>query len=117
MNEKGVQPPTPFLLQSVAPELARWLSIATAASVKARSYTASVAPGSIAAGTESAVTVTVTGITANDIVYAQKPSRTADVSVMQAIPGTNQVTLVLRNFNAGAVTVPTETYTIFAVRA
>jgi hypothetical protein len=119
MNGKGVAL-SPELLQAAArlhPELAKWISLATNASVNARSYSVSINPGSIAAGSEKAVVVTVKGIRADDIVLAQKPTRTTDVSVMQTIPAADQITVIFRNFGAASVTPPTETYTIFAMRA
>lgn len=82
-----------------------------------RSYEASLNPASVPANSESTQTFTVTGLTTEDVVTVNKPSKTADLSVLDAfVSATGTLSLTFRNHSGGAIDPPAETYRIIATR-
>lgn len=124
MKVQRVQPPTSRLLAEINPELGRWLSVATAAlrevrdvdpvlKSEIRTYTETYGPG-IDPG-EVAITVAFPGVTASDAVWTYMPIHTANVSLMQTIAGSDEVTWIFRNFTSSLIPVPNQEFTVFAV--
>lgn len=117
---KGVQPIDQgemAVFERQYPEIGRWLRLLIGAFPRVRTYQVTTNPGSIGAGAELVLTATVAGLQANDIVYINKPSNTAGISISQVYASdTDELTLKLYNSSGGAVDPASETYKLVAIR-
>lgn len=76
-------------------------------------YSASIAPGSVAANTTAEQTFTVTGLIAGTPVWINKPSWTNGIGIVGCrVSATNTLAITFGNVTAAAITPPTETYIV-----
>lgn len=120
MQEPGIQPPSATLVrllqQRLGPELARFVSVLASSYPRVRSYTPSLDPGSVAANSEDEQSFTVAGLTPNDVVLVNKPTRTAGLNIVQARAATDTLHLTYLNTTGSPIDAPSETYRIVAIR-
>lgn len=119
-NIKGIQPlPDSELIrfEQQYPEMGKWIRLLAGAFPRIRTYEVIINPESIGAGGELVLTPTVDGLQANDIVYINKPTNTAGISISQVFASdTNELTLKLYNSTVGAVDPVQEVYKLVAIR-
>lgn len=120
MREPGIQPPSASLTvalgHTVGHEFARFVSILADTYPKMRSFTPSINPASVSAGSESTQTFTINGLTANDVVTVNKPTRTAGLDIVQAWASADTLHLTFQNTTGAPIDAGSETYRIIAVR-
>jgi hypothetical protein len=81
-------------------------------------YSVSFAPGSVAANTTAAQAFTVTGITASQLVWVNKPTPTPGIGIANTrVSAAGVVEVTYSNSSSAAITPPTETYLVAAVTA
>jgi len=95
----------------------RWFGALRDASSKQATYEVSFNPASIAANTVSRQTVTVTGITTNDIITVNPPALTSGLELLgYRVSAADTVTLTFWNSTGGAIDEAAGTYLIHSVR-
>ena len=83
---------------------------------RTRSYEIAIDPTSVAVG-ESTQSYTVNGITTDDVIMINKPTKTADLSITDAfVSADNTLSITFRNFSGGPIDPPVETYRVIAIR-
>lgn len=128
MNEKGLEPPPrpDRALDDVAGqqglygwfiELDKWFRRLVDAVPRVRTYSVAWDPASVAANTTAEQTVTVTGLSTQDIVTVNKPSHQAGLGIAGArVSAANTLAVTFVNATAGAIDPTSETYFVVAVR-
>lgn len=120
MNQNGVQPPSPYLIQAIerilGGEFARFISIIANTYPRVRSYSPSINPASVAANSEDEQDFAVAGLTAADVVIVNKPTRTAGLNLAQARADTDKLYLTYQNTTGSPINAGAETYAIIAIR-
>jgi len=95
----------------------KWFNILKDNVYHTKSYQTTLNPSSVSADSEDTQTFTVSGLSTNDVVVVNKPSKTADLSVLDAfVSASNTLSLTFRNFSVGAIDPPEESYRIIAIR-
>lgn len=116
MNEKIVSPPKWWPLIK-SDQAFKWFSRLVDLIQKVETYQVSINPDSVAANNEGVTTVTVTGLTTEDIVTVIKPTNTAGLDLVQAwVQPTGTLNLKFRNHTGSAIDAGEETYLIQANR-
>lgn len=94
-----------------------WLRRLVAVFPMTRTYSASINPASVAANSEDTQTFTVTGLKTNDIVTVNKPTKTADLSILDAfVSADDTLSITFRNYSGAPIDAGAETYLIKATR-
>lgn len=94
-----------------------WLFYLWAKVVKVRTFSASLAPSSVAANTSAEQTFSVPGLNVNDIVHVNKPTADAGIVVGNArVSAADTLAITYGNLTGGSLTPAAETYTITAIR-
>ena len=94
-----------------------WFQDLRIAFPKTQTYAIAHNPASIAAGAEATQTLTVSGVTTNDIIVVNKPTKTAGLVLTDAFASAaNTVKFTLRNDTGGAIDAGEETYLVLATR-
>lgn len=119
MKAQGIQPPTSALQtalsQAFGPEISSLLSILTERAPNSQKYKVSLAPSSVAANSESVETVALGGISPNQVITINKPTRTTGINVVQVwSEAKNELKVAFQNTTSAAITPPQETYRVFA---
>lgn len=95
----------------------RWFASLRDFITKQNSYTVTFNPASVAAASVSAQTVTVTGLTTNDIIVVNPPALPTGLALASAYASAaNQATFVYVNPTAGAIDAGSGTYLVYSVR-
>jgi hypothetical protein len=95
----------------------KWFAVLKEHIYHTQSYQVSLDPTSISANSESTQTFTVTGLKTNDIVLVNKPSKTADLSLLDAfVSAEDTLSLTFRNFSGSPIDPGSESYRIIAIR-
>lgn len=116
MIERGIQQPLGLELTE-QPLLKRWIHDLWRYYPRVRTYSATINPTSVSANSELDVVTTVTGLSTKDIVKVNKPTKTADLSILdEFVSDTNELTFTLRNFSGSPIDPGEETYLITAIR-
>lgn len=123
MQEKGIQPPTPQLLQDIAErfrygsEMAQYLSLIAAKYPKVQTFAVTFDPASVPANSEDVQTVTVGGLTTKDIVTVNKPSNTAGLDMVHAwVSAADTLSIKFRNHTGSPINAGSEDYLVSAIR-
>ena len=119
--EKGVSDVpkhTPFLQRDeITHAWIRWFGGLRDASSKQATYEVSFNPASIAANTVARQTVTVSGLTTNDIITVNPPALTAGLTLISYyVSAANTATFVYWNSTGAPIDEGTGTYLIHSVR-
>lgn len=116
VTEKGIEPPNHLEIED-RPNLLKWFLSLWSTYPRIRIYEVSVTPGTLTANSITNVTVTVTGISTNDILIVNKPSFTSGVGVVDVYAtATDTVDITFICDKGSPTTPPTETYRIVAIR-
>ena len=84
----------------------------------AKVYLQGLTPSSVSANTTSEQPFTVTGLTAADKVFVNKPSHQAGLGIVNArVSSNNTIAITFMNNTGSAITPTSETYQIFAIRS
>ena len=95
----------------------RWLSSLRDLITRQNSFSVTFNPASVGANTVSRQTVSVPGLTTNDIILVNPPALTAGLELIGfRVSATDTVTLTFWNSTAGAIDEASGTYLIFSVR-
>lgn len=119
LTEKGISPPrdTWFRQFPFYREIWDWMARLYAVFPKVSTYSVTISPGAVAANTTKEVTVTVTGLSTNDIVHVNKPTVTAGIVLGGArVSATDTLAVCYGNLTAGSLTPASESYTVVAIR-
>lgn len=120
INEKGIQPPDQQELTDFSekfPQLGRWFRLVYGAFARVHAYSPAVNVTSVAANSESVQTVTVAGLSTNDVVIVNKPSNEAGLDLVQAwVSAVDTLSLKFRNATGSPIDPAEETYRVIAIR-
>lgn len=117
MNERGIDPPQSLPPTHWSEYWLKWLKRLADAFPKVNTYTVAITPTSVAANTSAEQTVTVTGLTTNDIVFVNKPSLDAGIALGNVrVSAANTLAITYVNVTGGALTPTTESYTVVSIR-
>ena len=120
MNERGISPPPPlgFIENPQEQETWwRWFTRIFYAIPKVQTFSQTLTPSAVTAGTESVQTFTVTGLTTTDIVVVNKPTNQAGLDLVHAwVSAADTLSIKYRNPSGGNITPTSEAYRILAVR-
>ena len=95
----------------------KWFAILKDNVFHTRSFNPTLNPSSVSANSESTQTFTVTGLSTNDVVVVNKPSKTSDLSLLDAfVSASDTLSLTFRNFSGSPIDPPSESYRIIAIR-
>lgn len=95
----------------------RWLGGLRDASSKQATYEVSFNPASVPANSMNRQTVTVAGLTTNDIITVNPPALTTGLALIEArVSAANTATFTYFNSTGGAINEPAGTYLIHSVR-
>jgi len=76
-------------------------------------YTPSINPTSVPANSEDSQTFTVTGLVSGNHVTVNKPTKTTDLSILDAfISADDTLSITFRNFSGSPINPGTETYLV-----
>lgn len=82
-----------------------------------RTYSVDINPASVAANSENTETFTVTGLKTTDIITINKPSKTTDLSILDAhVSAADTISVTFRNYSGAPIDAGEETYLIQATR-
>ena len=97
--------------------LARWLANFDENLPRIRAYTATLNPASVAANSESVETITIAGVTTQDIISVNKPTNTAGLDLVGAwASAADTVSVKFRNATGSPIDPGQETYIVAAIR-
>lgn len=120
MNEKGLQPSPRDQLISDFLKWSRWevwFSLIVKNYPKVQTFTVTFDPASVSANTTSEQTVTVAGLTTNDIVYVNKPTHTAGLVIGGArVSAADTLAVTYGNLTGSAINPASESYFVVAIR-
>ena len=131
MNEKGIERPPRlsanrlevgnrggiFAIFDYLIELVKWAQRLQNTYPKVQTFDVVIDPPNMSADSDATLTVTLNGLTTNDIVYVNKPSVTAGVTIGNCfVSAANTLKIQLRNHNGGAANPPSETWLVVAIR-
>lgn len=83
---------------------------------KFQPFAVAINPASIAANSTSEETVTVTGLTTQDVVVLNKPTHTADIVLNCRVTADDTLSVTFANLSGGAIDLGEETYRGYAIR-
>jgi hypothetical protein len=82
-----------------------------------QTFTVTINPTSVSANTTSEQTVTIMGLTMNDIVSVNKPTHTAGFGVVGfRVSALNTLAITFANVTASPIDAPSENYFVMSVR-
>lgn len=116
MNERAL---TPITVADVKDDtrLWQWLSRLFDAVPKMRTHAATFDPASVAANSESVQTITIAGVTTQDIISVNKPTNTAGLDLVGAwASAADTVSVKFRNATGSPIDPGQETYIVAAIR-
>jgi len=84
---------------------------------RTQEYLPTLNPASVAANSENTETFTVEGLTINDVVVVNKPTKTAGLSILDAVvTATDTISITFRNFTGAPIDPGAAIYRIIATR-
>lgn len=116
MNEK----PLPTISQPETADpvrLANWLNRIVELLPLVQTFAADFDPASVSANSESVQTISIAGVTTEDILVVNKPTNTAGLDLVHAwVSADDTVSVKFRNLTGSPINPGTETYRVLAVR-
>lgn len=124
MIEKGVSPPPKFALartlsdvNAYLTQLDIWFRTLRDNFARVRTYSASLAPSSVAANSTAEQSFVVTGLGADDIVTVNKPTHTSGLFIGGArVSAADTLRITFVNITGAPIVPATETYVVSAIR-
>lgn len=120
MTEQGIGqwPPGKVLInEEFSFEMKQWLTSLINSIPHVRTATVTLDPANISGNSRSTETITVNGVTTNDLIIVNKPTYTTGIDIVAAFASAaNTVTLVFENTTGSAVDLGSEDYKVIAIR-
>lgn len=116
MLEKGIEPPK-YLELAATSKLHKWLMNLWGVFPKIQTFTVTLDVSSVSANTTSEQTVTVNGLTTQDIVYINKPSHTTGLGIVNCrVSAANTLAVTFMNTTGSPIDPGSEDYFVVAIR-